>query len=481
LDYNVFSGEFNVKDDLLILGKTELSGNKRYRVQAQGRIPLNEQGEYDLKISLPDSSCELLGLWPEYFKKAKGPLAAELTVTGKKCRPVFNGMFSIEHGELYPARILKRISDAEIKLRLTDNKIYIGSCSATIGNGTLDVAGYVDLGASTDGDFDLTINATGKQGIPVVVPGFIERGEIAGEVHVLGQLQDYQLNGNVILTNTHLTYPPKKAVNGLSSTDWLDYAHWDLAITGGENTWYENELVEVNVKGKLTFTGPTDALNISGRVEAVRGTLQYLGNDFRIREAALDFYNNTAYLAGTAEAQAAQDMVILTVSKNKLDDIRPHFTSRNDPQMTEQKVINMLVYGPEVNKLAGEEQNKVLVKEMLRIVDTTLNTRIIKPVVKNLGLDRVIDVVRIRTEVTQHAAEGAAGPVWKGSSISIGKYLGSRFFLGYNTVLEEELNSNKLALKHQVEMDYHLKGSKHLKMRIDEKERFMGIENQIRF
>ncbi|MDD5491297.1 MAG: translocation/assembly module TamB domain-containing protein [bacterium] len=481
LNYNTFTGEFTIVDDLLTLGTAELRGNKRYRVQANGTIPLAEQGEYNLKISLPDSSCELLGLWPEYFKKAKGLLSADLTVTGKKSNPVLNGVFSIDRGELYPARMVKRINAAEVKLRITDNKIYIGNCSGVVGDGTLNLAGYVDLGMSAPGDFDLTMNASGKRGIQVAIPGFIDRGEIAGEVHALGQLKDYQLTGDIILTNTHLTYPPKRSANGLSSTDWLDYARWNLAISGGENTWYENELVEVNVRGKLVFTGPTDTLNVSGKVEAVRGTLQYLGNDFRIREAILDFYNNTAYLAGTAEAQVAQDMVILTVSKNKLEDIHPRFTSRNDPQMTEQKVINMLVYGPEINQLAGEEQNKVLVKEMLKIVDTTLNTRIIKPVVKNLGLDRVIDVVRIRTEVTQHAAEGSAGTVWRGSSVSIGKYLGNRFFLGYNTVLEEELNSNKLSLKHQVEMDYHLKGSKHLKMRIDENERFMGIENQIRF
>lgn len=481
LDYNTFTGEFSVKDDILIVESSELRGNKRYRVQAQGTIPFKEQGEYNLTLSLPDSSCELLGLWPEYFKKAKGPLAAELTVTGKKSYPVFNGTFSIDRGELYPAKIVKRISETQVKLRITDNKIYIGSCSAVVGDGSIAVAGYVDIGTATPGDFDLTLNASGKRGIPIIVPGFVERGEIAGEVHTFGQLKDYQLAGNITLTNTHLTYPPKKSAGGVSSTAWLDYAHWNLEITGGENTWYENELVEVNVKGKLAFSGPTDVLNVSGRVEAVRGTLQYLGNDFRIREAILDFYNNTAYVAGTAETQVAQDMVILTVDKNKLDDIHPHFASRNDPQMTELKVINMLVYGPEINQLAGEEQNKVLVKEMLKIVDTTLNTRVIKPVVKKLGLDRVIDVVRIKTEITQHAAERTPGQVWQGSSISIGKYLGARVFLGYNTVLEEELNSNKLTLKHQVEMDYHLRGSKYLKMRIDEKERFMGIENQIRF
>jgi autotransporter translocation and assembly factor TamB len=481
LDYNSFSGEFNVKNDLVTLAAAELRGNKRYRVQAKGTIPLKEQGNYNLQLSLPDSSCELLSVWPGMIKKAKGPLAAELTITGKKSSPVLNGTFSIDHGELYPAKMVKRITAAQVKLRITDNKIYIGSCSALVGDSPLEIAGYVDLGMSTPGDFDLTMNFANKRGMQIAIPGFIERGEIAGEVHAFGQLKDYQLTGTLLLTNTHLTYPPKKSAGGLSATDWLDYAHWNLEINGGENTWYENELVEVNVKGKLVFTGPTAALNVSGRVEAVRGTLQYLGNDFRIREAALDFYNNTAYLAGLAEAQVAQDMVILTVDKNKLDDMHPHFSSRNDPQMTEQKVISMLVYGPEINRLAGEEQNKVLVKEMLKIIDTTLNTRVIKPVVKNLGLDRVIDVVRIRTEVTQRAAEGTASPVWKGSSVSIGKYLGSRVFLGYNTILEEELNTNKLALKHQVEMDYHLKGSKYLKMRIDEKERFMGIENQIRF
>ncbi len=481
LDYNTFTGEFAIKDGLLILAATELRGNQRYRVQANGAIPLKEQGEYNLKVSLPDSSCELLSLWPEFIKKAKGPLSAEVTVTGKKSHPALNGVCSIEGGELYPAKIVKRISAAQIKLRITDNKIYIGTCSAVVGDGAVTVAGYLDLGISSPGDFDLTVNSSGKRGLPVAIPGFIDRGELKGEIHAFGQFKDYQLAGDITLTNTHLTYPPKKSAAGLSSTAWLDYAHWNLAITGGENTWYENELVEVNVTGKLVFTGPADTLNISGQVEAVRGTLQYLGNDFRVREAALDFYNNTAYLAGIAEARVAQDMVILTVNKNKLDDVRPCFTSRNDPQMTEQKVLNMLVYGPEINLLEGEEQSKMLLKEMLKLVDTTLNTRIIKPVVKNLGLDRVIDVVRIRTEVTQHAVESTTSPVWKGSSISIGKYLGPRVFLGYNTIMEEELNSNRLALKHQVEMDYHLKGSKYLKMRIDEKERFMGIENQIRF
>ncbi|MBI5555130.1 MAG: translocation/assembly module TamB domain-containing protein [Elusimicrobia bacterium] len=186
-------------------------------------------------------------------------------------------------------------------------------------------------------------------------------------------------------------------------------------------------------------------------------------------------------IAGTAEAQAAQDRVVLNIAKNKLEDINPHLTSRYDPQMTEQKAISMLVYGSEVNQLPGEEQNKALVKEMLKMVDTTLNTRIIKSVVKKMGLDRVIDVVRIKTEVTQRATEHTTGSVWKGSSVSIGKYLGPRIFLGYNTILAEGLTPNKLALKHQVEMDYQLKGSKYLKMRVDDKEKFLGIENQLRF
>ncbi len=481
LDYDNCTGEFTVRDEVLTLKSAELRGNKRYQVLAKGLIPLGEQGEYDLKVSLPNSSCEIFSLWPEFIRKAKGSLAAELSVTGKKDNPVLNGTFAIERGELYPVKIVKRISAVQVKLRITDNKIYIGSCSAAVGDGTLALAGYVDLGMSTSGDFDLTANIGGKRGIQVAIPGFIDRGEIKGEAHVFGQTKNYQLDGDITLTNTHLTYPPKKSSAITAISDWLNYARWNLAITGGDNTWYENELVEVNIRGKLVFSGPTSNLNVTGRVESVRGTLQYLGNDFRVREATLDFYNNTAYLTGTAEAQVAQDMVILNIAKNKLADMHPRFSSRNDPQMTEQKVLGMLVYGPELSQLPGEEQNKVLVKEMLKIVDSTLNTRIIKPVVKKMGLDRVIDVVRIKTEVTQHSAEHTTGPVWKGSSVSIGKYLGPRIFLGYNSILAEGLTPDKLALKHQIEMEYQLKGSKYLKMRVDDKERFLGIENQIRF
>lgn len=481
LDYDTCSGEFTVRDEVLALKNAELRGNKRYQLQAQGIIPLGEQGEYNLKVSLPDSSCEIFSLWPEFIRKAKGPLTAELAVTGKKDNPVLNGVFIIDRGELYPAKIVKKVSAVKIKVNIVNNKISIDTCSALIGDGALTLTGYMFLEKNIPADFDLTCRSDGKKGILVAIPGFIDRGEIKSETHVFGSAKNYQLAGEITLTNTHLTYPPKKSSAITAIADWLDYAHWNLAITGSDNTWYENELVEVNVKGKLAFTGTTSNLNVTGRVESVRGTLQYLGNDFRIKEAILEFYNNTAYLTGTAEAQVAQDTVVLNIAKNKLDNMQPHFTSRNDPQMTEQKVLGMLVYGPEINQLPGEEQNKVLVKEMLKMVDTTLNMRIIKPVVKKMGLDRVIDVVSIKTEVTQRAAEHTTGPVWKGSSVSIGKYLGPRIFLGYNTILAEGLTPNKLALKHQVEMDYQLKGSKYLKMRVDDKERFLGIENQIRF
>ena len=481
LDYDDFIGEFTIKDQVLQLQSARLSGFKRYDLRAKGSIPLAEEGAYDLDVSLPAGSLELLTILPDWVKKASGQFAGQLTVTGTAANPIFNGTVSVANGEVYPAALTKKITAWQMRLDLVNNRITVQDFAATMGGGTLQLNGFVTLSNNQPQEFDLTAACDSPKGISIAIPGFIDKSEIKGSLRCSGNHKNYQVAGQLTTSNTRFTYPPAKSSADGSSHDWLDYAVWDLEITGGDNTWYENDLVEANVKGRIKFAGPQQNLNITGSIEAVRGTLQYLGTDFRIREAGLDFYNNTAYLSGSAEAQVSQDTIVITIAKNKLEEIRPHFTSRSDPQLAEEKVLSRLVYGSEVAGIAKEDQNKVLVKEMLKIVDNTLNTMIIKPVVKKLGLDKVIDVVKIRTEVSQHAAENTQTPVWEGSSLSVGKYLNQDIYLGYNTVLQQGLIPNKLELKHQVEMDYHLRDSKYLKMRMDENERFLGIENQIRF
>ena len=478
--YDDLSGDFTLKDEVLQIQSASLSGANRYKLDVKGAIPLSAKGKYDLDVNIPDSSAEMLALWTAGIKKASGRMTAGFTVTGPADLPVVNGSLNINEGEIYPALLTRKLSKLELKLSVENNRVNIDKFSAAAAAGVLQATGYFTLTGSRVETIDLEVKTVSDRGLPLNLPGFIDTGEVKGILRIAGQYKSYRIGGDLELANAHFTYPPKKT-SDWSGGGWWTGAQWDLAITSGENTWYENDLAEVNIKGKLAFTGSSEDIKVSGQIVAVRGTLRYLGSDFRIRQAELDFHNNTAYLAGQAEAAVTADTIVLEVNKSKLEEVRPRFYSRSDPQLPQEKVIAKLMYGSDVNSVAKEDQSKVLVRELLKVMDNTLNTKIIRPVVRKLGLDKMVDVVQVRTEVAQRSVADPQTSIWQGSELKVGKYLTNRVFLGYNTILEQSVIPNKLELKHQLEMDYQLKGSKYLKMHIDEKERFLGIENQIQF
>jgi translocation and assembly module TamB len=480
LRYDDFTGDFTLKDQVLRIQSASLSGANRYRLEAAGSIPLSATGNYDLTVSIPDSSAEMLALWTDGIKKASGRVTAGFTITGPADLPVVNGSLNISDGEIYPARLIKKLSQLDLQLSVKNNRVNIDRLNAMAADGVIQSRGTLTLAGSRVETIDLEVKTITDRGLPINLPGFIDKGEVKGVLRIAGQYKAYRIGGDVELANAHFIYPPKKTSDGLGG-EWWNGAQWDLSIASGENTWFENDLAEVNIKGKLAFTGSSEDIKVSGQITAVRGTLRYLGTDFRIRQAALEFHNNTAYLDGEAEAAVSADTIVLEVSKSKLEEVRPRFYSRSDPQLPQEKVVAKLMYGSDINNVAKEDQSKVLVRELLKVMDNTLNTKIIKPVVRKMGLDKVVDVVQVRTEVAQRSVADPQASIWQGSELKVGKYLTNRVFLGYNTILEQSVIPNKLELKHQLEMDYQLKGSKYLKMHIDEKERFLGIENQIRF
>ncbi|MBI5555128.1 MAG: hypothetical protein HY920_04680 [Elusimicrobia bacterium] len=91
-----------------------------------------------------------------------------------------------------------------------------------VGDGARPLTRYMSLEKNIPADFDLTCRSDGKRGILVAIPGFIDRGEIKGEAHIFGQAKNYQLQRKITLTNTHLTYPPKKSSSLVASAEWLN-------------------------------------------------------------------------------------------------------------------------------------------------------------------------------------------------------------------------------------------------------------------
>ncbi len=483
----------NAKDNLINLQKLSIELKDKLNISGEGEIPLilskeakqkNKNKQINLSLTISKSNLNFLTDLSDQISKASGELKAKLDVKGTFDNPLVSGYVKIEEGKMVSKKIIKSATNIALDIEIVKNKVIINQLSGKIGEGFLNLGGSVKIDSYSFKEFDIEIATSQNVGVDLSIDGFIPKGKPKMRVHIYMDREIYHIDGDIELINTHFTYPPQKN-NDVQETDIFEMdffknAIWNLEIRAGDNTWYENNLVTANIKGGLKFKGQKENFKVTGKIEAIKGEVQYLGVEFRILQAMLDFQDNIAYLEGSAESKIEDDVITLIIEKTKLKDIKPKFYSQQNPQMTQEKVISLLFYKKDISQQPPEELNKFLVKEMLKLVDTTLGSKIIRPILKEAGLDELVDVVKVKTMIVEKSSSPEEDSLLTGSQVTFGKYLNNRLYVSYTTLFETGL-ANKLELRHRIELEYRIQGSKFLKMRMDREEKFMGIENQIRF
>jgi len=288
------------------------------------------------------------------------------------------------------------------------------------------------------------------------------------------------------LENTYFTYPPRAEDTKDLNLDFLNPAVWNLEIKAGKNTWYQNRFAEVQVQGHMRLTGPTKDLTVNGAITSTKGEISYLGATFIVKEATVECINDELFLEARAECPIQDDTIVLVVERGKWGKVKPKFISRSNPEMTEQEAL-VKATGLDSLRFSTEEGSTLLRKELLKLIDSSLASPLIKSILRSTGL---VDVVKVDTGRAQKPAERLnsseatkgreINSLLEGTEITFGKYLSSDLYLGYKLQFEEGF-LNKLELRHEVELLYRLKRGISLKGKLGEQERYFGVERQIRF
>ncbi|MFH1784498.1 MAG: translocation/assembly module TamB domain-containing protein [bacterium] len=487
------------KDNLILIEQLSLSLIKgRMNVSGGGVVPFafTKQAKKDIgekalnmSISVFKSDLSFLADIASDIKKASGDVEAHLDVKGTLDEPVMNGYFRVKSGEIFSKKVIKKVSQIEIDMTVVKNKITINTFDAKIGEGYISMAGSARMENYAFEEFDVEFATSQNVGIDLSIDGFIPKGKPKMRLHVYGDRSEHHIDGDLELVNTHFTYPPQ-ATGGIKGKDIFEMdffknAIWNVTMRAGDNTWYENSLVVANITGGLSFTGSKKNFKVEGSVETIKGDVQYLGVEFKILQAELAFQKNVAYLEGKGETKVDEDIITLVIEKTALKDIKPKFYSQQNPELSQEKVISLLIYGKDVSDINQDEidregLDKYLLREMLKVVDSTLSSRIIRPVLKEAGLHDIVDVVKVKTMIFERGVAQDDESLLKGSQVTLGKYFTNKVFVSYTTLFETGI-ANKLELRHQVELEYRIQGSKFLRMRMDSEERFWGLENKIRF
>jgi len=493
--------------DSTAINLDELTVNKRgvFNIKSWGIIPYPKEDKdgrkIDLSLEMFDSRANVLRVLSREISDAKGEVKASLHVTGELQQPVVNGYFRIDKATLYGRQVFKRIDDLTCDILVKDSNIVINWINGKIEKGEMSFKGNVILAGWMPDKFDVVFENKGPHGIPLKIPflkipqsSFFGRLlsevpcslELKGKIHTYGTPQSYNLDGVIELENAHFTYPPRAEDTKDLNLDFLKPAVWNLEIKAGKNTWYENTFAEVQLRGQMRLDGPTKDLTVNGMLTAIKGELSYLGATFSIKEATVECINDELFLETTAECPVEDDTIILVVERGKWGKIKPKFSSRRDPEMTQEEALNKAT-GLDSLKFSAQEGDALLRKELLKLIDSSLASPLIRSILRSTGL---VDVVKVDTALAQKTGEKLnsrqpgegeeTSSLLEGTRITLGKYLSSNLYLGYKLQFEEGF-LNRLELRHEVELLYRLKRGISLKGKLGEEERYFGVERQIRF
>ncbi|MFH1259859.1 MAG: translocation/assembly module TamB domain-containing protein [Elusimicrobiota bacterium] len=486
LPYDFFNLNFDYFQSLVSFNNLEIFQKKKYSLSGRGNIPLGSRKDpFSLYFVLKEANLDILSKLAEDIKKGRGSAKGWINISGSKDEPSLDGYLAIGDGEIYAGDIFKKVTDLDLELVIKKNHLRINKSWAKIGLGELILNGDVVFKGLYPEKYNLHLFTPGReiallvQYLTIPQTGLFKRlnkfavpstGDCKIDLELTGEAENPKLKGNLELVNTHFTYPAMAAKANGGTNAWLKYfiqqLFWDVNLKAGKNVWYENEYVSILIKGDLQLQGQGESFTVNAHFESEKGDLNYLGNNFTIKNVIFDVVDNIPYLAGSAETEITipetrgsaiqtTDTVTMVIEKGKLGEKTPRFYSKNYPSLSEEKILAS-VTGLE-GITSSPDKEIILRREIVKLLDASLATPIIKNILRRTGLVDIIRVSRVAEPVRE--LPGTYTPatlpeVLKGTKYTLGKYFSSKLLLEYSLRLDNQ--QNKLDLRHEAELVYRL-------------------------
>jgi hypothetical protein len=480
-----------------------------------------------IELNLEKGDLSLLSeLFPE-VSKSKGTFEGNVLLQSQDNRSVtLSGQFLGDKWLIRSAHI-PNLEKGMIDLKIENNKLIIRRAEAQMGEGKIQIGGSIEFQKGRPSEFNMSLKTIDK-GVLVRIPelaiapgpvfnklGVLKkrlagasRAEPEFDLNLSGSVDSPNLTGNIILNNTVFTYPPSPVENEKRNTSsvkkWLKNIfknmNWDVGISAGKRTWFQNEFVDAAVNGSLQFTGVTSNLLLNGRISATQGSIVYSGNEFTLKEADLDIETTDTtpyslegkqilvYLKAKAEREVYyvdglsnnnEDVIIMVVDRSLIGEIQPRFYSKNNPTLDSQKALRLALGLPlnspiEINTLLPDQReressradtDKLLRLGLVQLIDSSLASPLARAIARNTGL---VDFIRVtyqendpdadedlsasadKTDITQNQFLKYA----KGTKVKFGRGLSDRLFADYSFRVDQY--QEKIDLRHEVELAYRM-------------------------
>ena len=355
---NAVPAVFDIKSGTITVQSLDLTGQGT-RISVSGATTVAADVDITVKGT---ANLPLLKLLSPAVEHAAGTAEIKLTVTDDWSNPDVVGELRIHNGELKIRDIPQKFTAMNGKISFSQGRIVTESLAGEMGAGTLAVSGWAQISGVTVQEFSVktsidNVTVRYPEGLTSTLSGdlyydgdAIEQA-LSGEITIKRARYDKRIEWKSMLVDiSRGLYQKKKTDIG-----WIGNTQLNVRFYGSDNIQFQNNLAAMPLGIDVFLRGTVNHPQLLGRIEALKGSVYFRKNDFKILHASADFADPNRMnpvLDILAETQVKEYQIRLSVTGTAE---RAVVTFISDPPLIDTDILSLLALGKKGSELKGKE------------------------------------------------------------------------------------------------------------------------------
>ena len=410
---------------------------------------------FDIKLSSQGFELSPLASLSAELEKMQGEAVFNLEIGGSTANPEVNGSMRIQEAMLKPKSLKNEIY-------VTDALLEFQGQTATLK--TLKILTNKEGYGQFNGEVNLkslTYRVEGKLNRFLIRSKSVT-GSLEGDIKLEGERKRLFATGDVSVLKAVVRIPelPSKELEDIKFVDeeeeeivievakeksyFKENVGMRINISIPGNSWVKGQGANIEIRGQVQLTKEYgESVILTGNIDTVRGTYEFMGKLFRIEEGKISFRGTpqiNPFLDLKASYRVSNVIVFVNISGTMK---KPVLNLSSDPQMQETDILSYLVFGTSSDKLGPGQRTSL--QEKAAEVFAFMAAGELKDII---GDKFGLDIISIKG--------GGAG--FESTQIEIGKYLTEDLYVAYERGLTSSstLHSATPEIANQVRVEYRI-------------------------
>lgn len=364
---------------------------------ADGALSLHLEGHGEL--------ADLSDLLPIGEDRLSGRFAVDVSMVGSVAAPAASGQISVRKGGYESLTAGTNLTDVNFDLVGDRDHLVLQNFTASDGaKGRLDAAGSVNLAAATGPAFDITGQLKNFR----AAQRDEGTGTASGEVRLTGTIMAPQLAAALRIDSAELRVPERlsQSLRPISVTKinsatgqtlsapsevtspppWLAVT-LDVTVDMPGQVFVRGRGLDSEWRGRLAIGGTTASPQLTGKLEVVRGTYDFIGKSFTLNSGTIAFLGGQRLdpqIAIEAQVSSTDVVAIVRVSGTAT---QPKIALSSQPELPQDQILARVLFGSDISQISASQGLEIA--QAAASLATGGGPGVLDKIRSGLGLDRL--------------------------------------------------------------------------------------------